>query len=93
MKKLALTIFTSLSFISFAQWQVKLDKTVNWYQISPTGNLILGTLDGISGMDDKTGEINYSVNLINSPIENEFTMIAFSEKHNALCACFSYSSP
>jgi outer membrane protein assembly factor BamB len=75
MKKLALTIFTSLSFISFAQWQVKLDKTVNWYQISPTGNLILGTLDGISGMDDKTGEINYSVNLINSPIENEFTMI------------------
>jgi outer membrane protein assembly factor BamB len=75
MKKLALTIFTSLSFISFAQWQVKLDKTVNWYQISPTGNLILGTLDGISGMDYKTGEINYSVNLINSPIENEFTMI------------------
>lgn len=75
MKNVILTFFTSLPFVLFAQWQVKLDKTVNWYQVSPTGNIILGTLDGILGIDDKSGEINYSVNLITAPTENEFTII------------------
>ena len=75
MKTITFTFFYLLSFFSFSQWQVKLDKTINWYQVSPTGNLILGTLDGVSGMDDKTGNITYSVNAIGSPTEDEFKMI------------------
>lgn len=75
MKNLAILIFISLPLISIAQWQVKMDKQVNWYQVSPTGNLILGTLEGLSGVDDHTGETKYSINLINSPTENEFTII------------------
>ena len=59
MKTITFTFFYLLSFFSFSQWQVKLDKTINWYQVSPTGNLILGALDGVSGMDDKTGIITY----------------------------------
>ena len=75
MKTITFTFFYLLSFFSFSQWQVKLDKTINWYQVSPTGNLILGALDGVSGMDDKTGNITYSVNAIGSPTEDEFKMI------------------
>jgi len=75
MKTITFTFFYLLSLLSFSQWQVKLDKNINWYQVSPTGNLILGTLEGVSGMDDKTGIITYSVNAIDSPKEDEFKMI------------------
>jgi outer membrane protein assembly factor BamB len=58
-----------------AQWQVQLSKTVNWYQVNPTGNLIVGTSDGIVGMDDQTGALTYTVQAIPSPSEDEFRMI------------------
>lgn len=75
MKTIALTFFSLLSCVSFSQWQVKLSKNVNWYQVAPTGNLLLGTAEGILGMDDQTGTIMYSVNAIDWPLEDEFTMI------------------
>jgi outer membrane protein assembly factor BamB len=75
MKIITLSFFTLLSYIAISQWQVKSDKIINWYQISPTGNLILGTADGVSGMDESTGAVTYSVNAIASPNEDEFQMI------------------
>jgi hypothetical protein len=48
---------------------------INWYQVSPTGNLILGTTDGVSGVDESAGAMTYSVIAITSPNEDEFQMI------------------
>jgi outer membrane protein assembly factor BamB len=74
---LAFTVcFWALSnALLLAQWEMPLDKSVSWFQISPTGNLILGTDAGIVGLDETTGKQLYALPNIPAPREEEFQVI------------------
>lgn len=65
--------------ITHAQWEVKFDVTkfhrLEWFQVSPNGNLILANDMNLYGMDEKSGEITYTVSNISNPLESEFQYI------------------
>jgi outer membrane protein assembly factor BamB len=78
MKKIHLFFLLLLTFFvscAHAQWQIKSSKSINWFQISPTGNLIAGTPEGICGMDENNGSFTFTVNSIPSVTEDEFQLI------------------
>ena len=57
-----LVIFCLLISLSLlAQWENTLEKSVNWYQISPTGNLVVGAQNGIIGLNETNGSKIYEV--------------------------------
>ncbi|MFO0359957.1 MAG: PQQ-binding-like beta-propeller repeat protein, partial [Flavobacteriales bacterium] len=59
----------------FSQWEADLKKTISWYQVSPTGNLILATNDGIVGINESNGQLLYTIPNETSVLEEEFQVI------------------
>lgn len=75
MKKTLTYLLLLLTIPSFAQWEVNLRKTINWYQVTPMGNLILGTNDGLAGLNEQNGELLYTIPNVVSALEEEFQII------------------
>lgn len=75
MKKTILILCLIISITSFAQWEIDLKKSINWYQITPTGNLILATNEGILGINETNGELLYTIPNVVSVLEEEFQII------------------
>jgi outer membrane protein assembly factor BamB len=72
--KFILALFLITSNV-IAQWQIKLDRNLNWFQILPTGNILLANNEGISALDENTGTTLFSLNNITSLNEEEFQII------------------
>ena len=75
MKKTISYLLLLVTIPAIAQWEVNLKKSINWYQISPTGNLILSTNDGLVGLNEKSGELLYTIPNVISALEDEFQVI------------------
>jgi outer membrane protein assembly factor BamB len=75
MKHLGFCLFVLLSVESYAQWSARLQRPVSWYEIAPTGNLVLGTDKGIMGLNEADGSVLYEMNNIEFPTEQEFEVI------------------
>jgi outer membrane protein assembly factor BamB len=75
MKTKLVYILFLFSIPALAQWEVNLKKSINWYQITPTGSLILSTNDGLVGINEQSGELLYTVPNVISTLEDEFQVI------------------
>ena len=75
MKKTLLILCQLFTLSSFSQWEADLKKTISWYQITPTGNLILATNDGIVGINESNGVLLYTIPNVVSASEEEFQVI------------------
>jgi hypothetical protein len=75
MKRTLTYLLLLLTIPAFAQWEVNLRKTINWYQVTPMGNLILSTNDGLVGLNEQNGELLYTIPNVVSAIEEEFQII------------------
>ncbi len=75
MKKTILILCLLFTFPGFSQWEADLKKTISWYQITPTGNLILATNDGIVGINESNGVLLYTIPNVISALEEEFQVI------------------
>jgi len=75
MRKTILILFTLFTLPGFSQWEADLKKTISWYQITPTGNLILATNDGIVGINESNGQLLYTIPNVVSVLEEEFQVI------------------
>ncbi len=75
MKKSISYLLLLFTLPAIAQWEVSLKKSISWYQISPTGNLILSTNDGLVGLNEKSGELLYTIPNVISELEDEFQVI------------------
>jgi outer membrane protein assembly factor BamB len=75
MKKTLLILCQLFTLSSFSQWEADLKKTISWYQITPTGNLILATNDGIVGINESNGVLLYTIPNVVSASEEDFQVI------------------
>jgi hypothetical protein len=75
MKKTILILCLLFTLPGFSQWEADLKKTISWYQITPTGNLILATNDGIVGINESNGVLLYTIPNVVSALEEEFQVI------------------
>jgi len=75
MKKTILILCLLFTLPGFSQWEADLKKTISWYQITPTGNLILATNDGIVGINESNGVLLYTIPNVISALEEEFQVI------------------
>ncbi|MFN5319452.1 MAG: PQQ-binding-like beta-propeller repeat protein [Bacteroidia bacterium] len=75
MKKCLTYLLTVLCLPSFSQWEANLKKSISWYQITPTGNLVISTNDGLVGLNEQNGELLYTIPNVVSALEDEFQVI------------------
>lgn len=75
MKNYLSALFLICSAQLHAQWTINLQSSINWYQISPIGNLIVGTNEGITCLNEADGSSSYEVKNMAAPQESEFQVI------------------
>ena len=75
MRNLFLTAICFLPLITLAQWSVTMKGSVSWYEVAPTGNLILASDAGIEGIDESDGHIMYTISDFPASTEDAFQMI------------------
>ncbi len=75
MRNVAFLFILAMHVQAYSQWSAKLNSPVSWYEIAPTGNLILGTPKGILGLREADGSVMYEMNNIDFPTEQEYQVI------------------
>lgn len=75
MKNLFFAAMCCLPLFTKAQWSVNMKGPVNWYEVAPTGNLVLGAEGGVLGIDETDGHVLYTIPDFPSTSDENFEMI------------------
>ena len=59
-------------------WEASFEKEIRWHQISPAGNLVVGTADGILGIDPEDGSTAWQLVNIGQPEAGDFEQVSYS---------------
>ena len=56
-------------------WKLKFASSINWQQITPIGNLVVGTRDGLYGVDPDKGKITWEIKKLAGISEDSYQVL------------------
>lgn len=59
-------------------WEISFEKEIRWHKITPAGNLVVGTADGILGIDPEDGRAAWQLGDVGQPQAGEFELVSYS---------------